>query len=214
MQRLLLLVVTAALAASCASAPIAPPPLGPVRPNEVGAAGVALYDTADVFSPVAGAQAWAMGRLGPLDLGGHLQLSLGEFSEPRFIGGGLLAQLRLHVDETWFVGGALGVEYIDAFIYWRAARTRLLLVTFGMPVSVELFEGATVWVRPAVGGASETYLYARGGGIDPRFGLPLPVVRLTYGASYDFGWVQVYGSSTTTLPFGGAFLAFGLAVPI
>lgn len=155
-----------------------------------------------------------MGRIGPLDVGGHLQLSLGEGFKPRFLGGGALAQLRLHVEEGWFLGGAIGVEYIDAFAYWRASRTRLVMVTFGLPASVELFEGATVWVRPAIGGASEAWLFANEHGIRPSFNVPLPVFRLTYGASYDLGWVQVYGASSTTLPFGGAFLAFGLAVTI
>lgn len=203
-----------ALLSSCASAPIAPPPLGPVRPDELGAAGVALYDSADVFSPVAGAQAWGMGRIGPLDLGGHLQLSFGEGLRPRFLGGGVQAQLRLHMDESWFLGGAFSAEYVDAFAYWRDTRSRLLLVTFGLPASVELFENASVWVRPAIGGAAPAWLFHNDLGLRPSFGVPLPVFRLTYGASYDFGWVQVYGASSTTLPFGGAFLAFGLAVAI
>ncbi len=203
-----------ALVSACASAPIAPPPLGPVRPDELGAAGVALYDTADVFSPIAGAQAWGMARVGPLDLGGHLQLSFGEDFAARFLGGGVQTQLRLHMDETWFVGGAFAVEYIDAFAYWRDSRSRLLLATFALPASVELFENGSVWVRPAIGGAAPMWLFRHTAGVRPSFGVPLPVFRLTYGASYDFGWVQVYGASSTTLPFGGAFLAFGLAVAI
>ena len=126
----------------------------------------------------------------------------------------MLAQLRLHMDENWFLGGAFSAEYIDAFAYWRSSRTRLLLVTFGLPMSVELMPNLSVWVRPAFGGASPMWLYGHDLSFRPSFGPPLPVFRLTYGASYDFGWVQVYGASSTSLPFGGAFLAFGLAVTI
>lgn len=196
---------------ACASAPIAPPPLAPVAHDEVLAAGATVYDSASLDSPLAGTQAWAMGRIGPLDLGGHLHLSFDEGLQPRTLGGGVLTQLRLHVDETWFVGAALSAEYADVFAYWRGIPTRLLLVTFGVPASVELLEGVNVWIRPAIGGATEMVVFGSGLDLSPRFGVPLPVFRLTYGASYDFGWVQVYGSSSTTLPFGGAFLAFGLA---
>lgn len=208
------LLVALLLASSCVSAPIAPPPLAPVTHDEVFAAGVSAYDSADVFTPLAGTQAWATGRIGPLDVGGHLQLTFGEDYRLRSLGGGALTQLRLHVDEGWFIGASLSAEYVDAFAYWRDLRTRLVVVTFGMPASVELLEGVHVWVRPAIGGATEMSVYGHGLDVTPRFGVPLPVFRLTYGASYDFGWVTVYGSSSTTLPFGGAFLAFGLAVTL
>lgn len=198
----------------CASVPVAPPPLPPMSPREVGAVGGFVYDSQGDLGAIDGAQGWALLRLLPnLDVGGAVQLT-NEGFVPRFVGGSLSAQLRLHLNEEIFVGAALQLEYADAFWYLRSAREPVLMLTFSTPVVVELMPDVQVWLRPALGGAASARWYARSDGVTPAFGRVLPVFRLSFGAAYDLGFVQIYGETTTTLPFGGAYLGFGLAVPI
>jgi hypothetical protein len=96
----------------------------------------------------------------------------------------------------------------------RLAREPLLIVTLAMPVLMQLMPDVWVWFRPALGGAASAPLYTRSDGLRAGFGPVLPVFRLSIGAAYDVGFGQVYGETTTTLPFGGAYLGFGLAIPI
>jgi hypothetical protein len=212
--RAALLTSIGALASACVSVPTAPPPL-PAQPTQVVSAGAFVYDTADPESPLGGAQTWGRVHVGPhLDVGGSLQLSLGAAGRPRFVGGSLLAGGRYAVDEGLTLGLELGAEYVDAFSYLRSFREPVATMTLAFPVAFRPLRPAWFWVRPAIGAAAPLRLINSPSGLSALSTGVWPAWRLSYGASWDFDWVIVYGESSTTLPFGGAYLGFGAAVAL
>lgn len=204
-------VVVSAGLIGCASVPTAPPPIPP-RPGDVVSAGAMVYDTADTDFFIGGGQTWAKLHLGPLiDVGGSLQMSTGRGGKVRMLGGSLLVGGRLQINEGLLLGAELTGEYVDAFTYRLPGREPIVMLTVAAPVIFKPLPDLWFWVRPAIGGGADLRLQSSLGGVQPISSGAFPVWRLSYGAAWDLSWVTLYGESSTTLPFGGAYLGFGAA---
>jgi hypothetical protein len=205
-------VVTVVVVTGCASVPSAPPPI-PAGPGEVLHTGLMVYDTAEPNHPLGGVNAHAALRLGQaITVGGAAQLTLGSQLRPRFLGGSMMARLSFPMGEGLVLSTELIGEYLDAFTYVSGRREPTVLLSLGAPVTWQPMPDVWFWVRPALGGGAHARFYGSTGGLASS-GV-FPIFRLGYGASWDVGFLQVFGESTTTLPFGGAYLGIGVAVPI
>lgn len=203
------------LCLACASVPTAPPPI-PAGPTDVVSAGAFVYDTADPEFFVGGGQTWARLHLNQnIDVAGSLQLTTGLGGRFRFVGGSLLAGARFHINEGFWLGGEVMGEYVDAFAYRRVQREPLAMMTVAVPVVFQPLENVWFWTRPAIGAAADLRILSTAAGLSPVSSGVWPVWRLTFGAAWEiWSWLKLYGETTTTLPFGGAYLGLGAAVAI
>lgn len=197
---------------ACVTAPTLHPPT-PLDPGESVRAGVSAYDNAGPDNALGGATVFASYRFRDLlDVGGHLQLA----TESRtFLGGGLMSGLRLRLQDDVLLSLEMSVEYLEAFSYAVDGRAPQLLITLGAPLAFRFLEGTWVWVRPGLGAGATAYLFAVRRGPLPVVGFAFPSVRLSYGLSYElFDGVTVLGESSTSVPFGGAYLGFALMLSL
>jgi hypothetical protein len=202
-------------ALACASVPTAPPPI-PAGPGDIVSAGALVYDTADPEFFLGGGQTWARLHLGQtLDVGGSLQLTTGYGGQVRFLGGSLLGGARIQLNEGLILGAEITGEYVDAFAYRRVAREPLVMLTVALPVVFQPLPDVWFWTRPALGGAADLRLLSSVAGLQPISSGVWPVWRLSFGAAWEvWSWLKLYGETSTTLPFGGAYLGAGAAIAL
>jgi hypothetical protein len=171
-----------------------------------------LYDTAEPNVGLDGVMLAGGTTMGGVDLALRLQLSNGILG-PRFLGGGVSAGLKLEIDEEFLIGIDLETTYLDQFTWVDGIRSPTLWAGAAVPFVFRFSDVAWVWIKPALGVALSAHLFTVGDATIPRLGFAVPGFRLSYGASIQvIENVHFFGESSTTVPFGGGYLALGSMV--